>query len=238
MSCIINPFLFGSGDDPSSIADLHRWYKAGQGAYTDAGSTLATNGQTVQQWNDFSGNASHATQGTAGTRPVFTTGGQNGKPYLRFDGSKALAWDGTEIVGLYFTVFIVGKHDTSQSGWFTDGSSSSNNQNLHIGQSSTTVFRFSTFGASEDLSHTSGSLNIWACVLNQGAAQKTIWKNGSVATSGGSAAQLTANAGQQLGGNAPNFEGDLYEFIVYARQLDTTEIGSVFTYLNGDYAIY
>ncbi|HMW26649.1 MAG TPA: hypothetical protein PKC51_08420, partial [Ferruginibacter sp.] len=33
------------------------WLKADAGAYSDAGITPAVNGQTVQQWNDQSGNA-------------------------------------------------------------------------------------------------------------------------------------------------------------------------------------
>ncbi len=60
------------------------WLKADAGAYSDAGVTLATNGQTVQQWNDQSGNNKHATQGTAANRPKLITNALNGKPVMRF----------------------------------------------------------------------------------------------------------------------------------------------------------
>ncbi len=60
------------------------WLKADAGAYTDAGVTLATNGQTIQQWNDQSGNNKHATQATAANRPTLITNALNGKPLIRF----------------------------------------------------------------------------------------------------------------------------------------------------------
>lgn len=74
------------GFSPSDIAGLRLWLKADAGAYTDAGVTLATNGQTVQQWNDQSGNGNHATQGTAGSRPTYVTAIVNSLPVTRFDG--------------------------------------------------------------------------------------------------------------------------------------------------------
>jgi hypothetical protein len=65
--------------------DLVLWLKADEGVYNDAGTTLATNGQTVQQWNDFSGNSYHASQATSGSRPAFNTGSLNGLPGIAFD---------------------------------------------------------------------------------------------------------------------------------------------------------
>ena len=41
--------------------------------YSDAGSTLANNGDNIQQWNDISGNSNHATQTIASKRPTCTT---------------------------------------------------------------------------------------------------------------------------------------------------------------------
>ncbi|MDP2387492.1 MAG: T9SS type A sorting domain-containing protein [Bacteroidota bacterium] len=63
------------------------WLKADVGAYNDAGVTLATNTQSVRQWNDQSGNTKNFSEGTAGQRPTFRTGVINGFPVIRFDGS-------------------------------------------------------------------------------------------------------------------------------------------------------
>src|SRR5207237_3607977 len=41
------------------------------GVYKDAGTTLAANNDTVQQWNDQSGNGNNLSQATAGNRPTW-----------------------------------------------------------------------------------------------------------------------------------------------------------------------
>lgn len=78
------PFqLAAPGAAPLQIPGLTLWLKADVGAYTDAGITLATDGQTVQQWNDQSGNRTLATQATPSARPTFKTSVQNGLPVIR-----------------------------------------------------------------------------------------------------------------------------------------------------------
>src|SRR5258706_15221820 len=67
---------------PASVTTAF-WYKDA-GAYTDAGTTLATNGQTVQQWNDFSGNGRHLTQAMAALQPTYTASALNSKPGIHF----------------------------------------------------------------------------------------------------------------------------------------------------------
>lgn len=70
---------------------LKLWLKADKGVFSDAGTTAATNGQTVQQWNDQSGNNFHATQAVAASRPVFATPVFNRLPALTFaSGAKFL----------------------------------------------------------------------------------------------------------------------------------------------------
>lgn len=50
-------------------------------------STITESGGAVSQWNDKSGNARHATQGTAASRPVVTANGLANKSVITFDGS-------------------------------------------------------------------------------------------------------------------------------------------------------
>lgn len=50
--------------------------------FSDAGVTQITNGGTVQQWNDSSGNGNTMSQATAGSRPSWTNTG-----YTTFDGT-------------------------------------------------------------------------------------------------------------------------------------------------------
>ena len=64
---------------PSTIfgGNLALWLKANAGCYSDAGTTLCTDGTQVYQWNDQSGNGNNATQTTAANRPYYysTLGG-------------------------------------------------------------------------------------------------------------------------------------------------------------------
>lgn len=65
---------------PASISGLVLWFKADVQVYSDLGSTPATNGASVEQWNDQSGNGNNATQTTSGNRPVYATNSINGLP--------------------------------------------------------------------------------------------------------------------------------------------------------------
>ncbi len=76
---------------PGGVAATTVWLRADEDVYVNAGTTLATNGQTVQQWNTRGGvTAANATQATAGNRPTYQTGVMNGNPILRFSTTRFL----------------------------------------------------------------------------------------------------------------------------------------------------
>lgn len=81
--------LLNAGDwNPSYIPGINIWLSASDTTtlFTDAGVTnVSGDGQSIQQWNDKSGNAKNVTQATAGLRPLYKTG--SGAPYIQFDGS-------------------------------------------------------------------------------------------------------------------------------------------------------
>lgn len=78
----------GGGWTPASLgAALIGWYIADTGVYHDAGSTLATNGQTVLQWNDQSGNNKHLV--TGGSPPTYSTTGFNSQKTISFNSASA-----------------------------------------------------------------------------------------------------------------------------------------------------
>lgn len=72
--------------NPILISGLKLWLDATQNVFSDAGITPAVNGNGVQQWGDRSGNGNNVTQGTAASRPTFTTAQLNGLPTINFDG--------------------------------------------------------------------------------------------------------------------------------------------------------
>lgn len=82
---------------PLDLPNLLAWYTADSQVYVDAGSTLATNTQTVQQWNDKSGNGYHLKQATSGKRPQYLSAGFNTSyPTVKFLASSA-GWLATDV---------------------------------------------------------------------------------------------------------------------------------------------
>ena len=75
---------------PTTIPGLQLWLDASDASTlydaTSGGSLVAADGG-VARWEDKSGNARHATQGTSGSRPLRKTAVQGGRDVLRFDGS-------------------------------------------------------------------------------------------------------------------------------------------------------
>ena len=81
-----------ANDNPVTVDDtnLKFWLRADRQVFSDAGSTAATDGDTVQQWNDQTVGANNATQPTATNRPTYRTGTSgkaiNFHPVIDFDG--------------------------------------------------------------------------------------------------------------------------------------------------------
>jgi hypothetical protein len=118
---------------PTSLAGLQLWLDAADpGVLFDAttgGSLVAADGG-VARWEDKSGNARHATQGTAGSRPLRKTGIISGRDALRFDGSDDRLIVPTSAVNFGssdFEIFLVGRGNASYNTFFTcvDASSGS-----------------------------------------------------------------------------------------------------------------
>lgn len=108
---------------PASLPNLWGWWKATTGVYTDAGVTPATNGQSVQQWNDLSGGGRHLTQPTSGVRPTWqSTGFQGGKNSVRC----------TAASSQFIKLLSVALDATAFSIWitFSTGGGSSSNDGL------------------------------------------------------------------------------------------------------------
>ena len=66
---------------PSDLSDLELWLDAKDE------SSVAHSSNAVSQWSDKSGNNKHVTQGTAASKPTFSTNGLNSMPTLSFDGT-------------------------------------------------------------------------------------------------------------------------------------------------------
>jgi hypothetical protein len=115
MSYLINPFLsFAAGSSPLWAFE---WYAENEGL---------SNGASVIQLTDTSGNANNATQSTSGKRGTYTTAGLGGKAYVNFDGSDD-TYNFTSAIAATtsFTIYVVwyavatppgGEHDAALVG--------------------------------------------------------------------------------------------------------------------------
>ena len=101
----LNPALWLDGADASTMFDA-----------TTGGSLVAPDG-SIARWEDKSGNARHATQGTVLNRPQRKTAIQNGRDIVRFDGSNdSLAHAANFLNGLSgLTIFAVNKWQRNAS---------------------------------------------------------------------------------------------------------------------------
>lgn len=226
---------------PKAVGNLQWWLDASQGTYTDAGSTSATNGQGVQQWNDQSGNARHGTQTTAADKPLYITGAMNGKPVLRFDGvSDYLAFDGTFLVGTPYTILVVTQITSNQSdNWFVGGNGSTANIDLRFGFSSTSNFRLAQGSNSLDAAQTaSGVPDMYLGSLNTSTG-RAIRKNGTLLATDSNTATIASFTSSNIGkkGSGNFFRGDLAEIIIYNKELTQLERETVQCYLSQKYSI-
>lgn len=120
MRSILSVFLlfvttYAFAQSPGDVSGGLRWWlKANANVYSNAGTTLATNGTTVRQWNDRSGNANNASQATAGNRPTYYTNRINGYPALSFNGDQFLTAGAAPGISSNesFYMFLVFKQDS------------------------------------------------------------------------------------------------------------------------------
>ena len=75
--------------------------------FSDAGTTQATNGGAVQQWNDKSGNNRHFSNGTLANRPTLNSTAINGKPALVFDGSNDSLGASSAVIPTTHSLFVL-----------------------------------------------------------------------------------------------------------------------------------
>ncbi|MEZ4722546.1 MAG: hypothetical protein R2813_11795 [Flavobacteriales bacterium] len=111
---------------PGGVGDFltnMMWLRADAEAYSDAGTTLATNGTGVRQWKDQSGNSRHANQTTSVSRPLYKTNAANGYPALRFTGNLFIDGPSPGISSTSGYTYLIAFRDTTTStGAMTDGS--------------------------------------------------------------------------------------------------------------------
>lgn len=104
------------------------------------GGSVVTNGVGIARAEDKSGNGRNFTQGTAGSRPTFTSNVQNGLGIARFDGGDWLTTVSVKSVYNFLhsttsTIFVVNKNGTSANpggfySWLGSNAATGNNTGI------------------------------------------------------------------------------------------------------------
>lgn len=247
-----------SGFSPGQLDDNTLWLDAGRGAFNNAGTTLATNTQSVQQWNDVSvtngtSNAKNVSQTTSGQRPTWQANVINGQPALRFDGVD----DQLELASLLGSdmfaadeanFFVVQKQSAAKdlNATFYWSVSASNRVVLHLSQSDSLVFDFPSTGGTgrftvvqptgwDDAFHITEAFRATTQAVEL-KVDNTLIGSGTRSATLGTGSTTTLYIGASSGGSY-NFQGDIAEILVFKRGLAATERDKVTCYLSKKYAI-
>ncbi|MBL7891275.1 MAG: T9SS type A sorting domain-containing protein, partial [Bacteroidia bacterium] len=233
------------------------WVKADSKVYSDAGTTPASNGSTVQQWNDMSGNANNVSQGTAGNRPTYKTNKVNGKPALQFTGNMFMAPGAAlGIAGTgSFTYFIVLRDTSYSAGATSDGSgdyildrTTGTNELASLKVTNTSKFGFQkrdNSGSGLGGPQTTTSINTAAYQLidymRERAVTYRIYLNGTMEASSadadGDLTPPTINIGRHAATASAGIKGFIAELAIYGTALNTAQRIIVENYLASKYGI-
>lgn len=215
---------------------LELWLKADTQVFNNGGVSLASNGQSVQEWHDQSGNNRDATQTANANKPTFLTNVMHDKPVVRFDGNNDLLDDVRNYNAQ--TVFIV--YDISNNGdlaqlWgHYDGGH-------HVAAEARNNGNFKGFSFDGNASATA----IYAMngVSFTGSAQQNdntqTWNFGNIEIVSVEYASAQAMTRQTLGSlnrgddgiDDLEFQGDIAEVIVYSNTLSPVDRAKVEEYL-------
>lgn len=248
-----------SGNGPGGVGltnattSLAIWLKGDAGAYTNTGcTTAASNGNATACWQDQSGYARHATQTTAGNRPVYTTATLNGFPVLRFTAASSHYLNGTRTAysGTTQTVCVVATRSAAPAGT-SSAAFWLNTQANDFDNVPSFTFAWENLGAQIQSYRNGGPLSTHTnpglstpyqfCTAFSGTTN-TAYLNGSAAASVAS----TGNFGwdryrvgaRQVGGvSSSYYPGDIAELIVYDANLTSPQRILMENYLSAKYNI-
>ena len=214
--------------NPLDFGGLGLWLDA-----ADAGSVVL-NGSNVSRWSDKSGNGNHAIQPTPANQPVYSLANRQ----LTFNGTsttRPLA-SPNFLAQRNFTFFFVERRNSDKNlNYFIAGTTSADNQNLHIGYNqggvpNQPVFAFfsNDFHGANLGAYTTPITRIFKFNLTPARTiggtpniRRTIVLNGAVSGTNTIGTQLISNGGSAIGGvttgvlSASPYAGDMLEVLCY-----------------------
>ena len=250
---------------PGGVNDsgLALWLRADLEVYSDAGSTLATDGQDVQQWNDQSSPSNNASEGDGGggspVEPVFNTNEINYNPALLITDQNTTnnSFMETSTNSVSGDMTLISVFNTAQNQGsttnFSDapaliGANSSGTDDYGLGLSQGQL-HFNAANNSSLNARSSGTYNdgepYIATATRVQAASGAIHlyaNSASVATGTSDNTTLSGPSSFAIGNhstytNGGQFQGDIAEAIVFSKVLSANERTRVESYLALKYGI-
>lgn len=237
---------------PTAVSGLQMWLNADIGVYNNTGGSVpAANGELVARWGDQSGNVAnrYALQTVSGNRPTFLTGQANGHSAVEFDAGDAefMAINNSAITGSYamtvaFVIDAVNDDTAGVAEYLLDWPIGVSDQITfaHIdgsAENSVAVYRttWALFNNSQAGLQTYTFIN-----RNNVSSGRRFYLDGNLGTDFGSTL-ATVIAGAMLGsdrvGTAANFNGKIYEVVVYNTELTGQALQNLNDYITTKYGI-
>ncbi|CCB68490.1 Protein of unknown function precursor; putative adhesin [Flavobacterium branchiophilum FL-15] len=220
-------FAISNGSSPGGIANARLWLRA------DVGTSSTTNGTTLSQWNDQSGNDNHVLQATAGSRPTYSTNAAdviNFNPSVMFNTTNLM----TDADGIFTTdvktnmsVFAVNSNKTLTNGYIING----NSLNMNAAYGDGNVYWDGNARISSAWGGTLTIPNLWTGYNTSTANpnRREIRRNGQSLSSDATATSFTPATGAFNIGSG--FNGPINEIIVYDINVAATDRAKVESYL-------
>ena len=228
----------GGGDSPPITTDLLVYYNPDVEVYSDAGTTLAVDGDNIRQFNDQSGNANTLTQTSASLQPLYnTTQFGNGNAAIQSINDGLLVTNTLDFENsTSFTWYLVyEKTNTTSINYYYISSASGGGYPRSEFWSNKIQIR-GTSGSGRSVDYTDdGALKVIAITVDRSANEYKMYANGSYI--GASTSQITnwpVNIARLFGSqNYTTYHGTQ---MFYTAAHDATQVGQISDWLNEKYS--
>lgn len=209
---------------PKRVPGIQAWYAASR-------ITGLSDGATISQWNDLSGNANHLTQATGSNQPTYKT--NLGFPVARFDANRWMD-KASFVLAQPFTVFVTAKTDDKVALYAALGSVTNIQHPAIFAVSATGLPRAGTIGSNLTAAGGDWSAAFGVTVGIYNGASSEIWFNNANHAAGALDAKdfINLRVGRNFTGNA--WLGDIASILIYSRSLSTSERQRIQTFCGAE----
>lgn len=256
MSGISAVVSIGGAWTPAKISGLQGWWKADFSVYSDLGITLATNGQSVEQWNDNSPASNNLLNnlGIGATFPTYVTGALNGLPVISYNASvqsQILLTNTLNLGGTTASLFAVVKGSTPNANARIANFTATGQQN-DFDNTGSVVFEFLPSTTTVE-SYSNGALSSGtitdATWFELGSifdgANSTIYINGTAQTPAADTNSFAATGRVNIGGRfnsvgnavADGLTGSIAEVVFTNTVISSTDRAKLHTYFSNKWGV-